>query len=140
MIKFGSPRGRTHLPQVAQYDRRVASSEDKYREPLSPHVDDRDRPLMKVAFPDLVAEIDRLLHIADPSHPLAGTVGELRYHGRCVCTPTCGNILTAPAGSAGTHLVQLERDDEDVIWLSLDPACTAVVDIEVLDETGLGIR
>lgn len=54
--------------------------------------------------------------------------------------PELQERLTAPAGSAGSNLIQLERDDKDIIWLSLDPACTAVVDIEVLDETGLGIR
>ncbi|GAA0944594.1 hypothetical protein [Virgisporangium aurantiacum] len=118
----------------------MARGEGNRREPLSPDVDDHDRPLMVITFPGLVAEIDRLLRIVDPSHPLAGRVGDLRHHGRCACTPTCRNILTAPAGSAGPYLVQLQRDDEDVIWLSLDPACTAVVDIEVLDESGLGIR
>jgi hypothetical protein len=102
-------------------------------------VDDRDRQRMDLIFPDLVVEIDRLLRLDDPLHLLAGTVGALRYYGRCACTPTCGNILTAPAGSAGPYLIQLERDGEDVIWLSLDPTCTAVVDIDVLDGTGLGV-
>jgi hypothetical protein len=32
-----------------------------------------------------------------------------------------------------------ERDGADVIWLSLDPGCTTVVDVEVLDPTGLDI-
>jgi hypothetical protein len=94
---------------------------------------------MAVAFPGLVAEIDRLLRTADPSHPLAGTFEALRYHGRCACTPTCGNILTAPAGSSGPYLIQLERDGADVVWLSLDPTGTSIVDIEVLDTSGLDL-
>jgi hypothetical protein len=33
---------------------------------------------------------------------------------------------------------QLQRDGEDVIWLSLDPTATTVTDIEVLDGRDLG--
>nr|BFE65108.1 hypothetical protein GCM10020063_096340 [Dactylosporangium thailandense] len=94
---------------------------------------------MAEVFPTLAAEIDRLLRLDDPSHPLAGTVGSLRFYGRCPCTATCTNLLTAPPGSAGPYLVQLERDGMDVIWLSLDPTGTTVVDIEVLDRNGLGL-
>lgn len=98
-----------------------------------------DLPRMAEAFPELVAEIDRLLQLDDPAHPIAGTVGDLRYHGRCTCTTTCNNLLAAPSGSAGPYLVQLERGGVDVIWLGLDPAGTTVVDIEVLDPAGLGL-
>jgi hypothetical protein len=94
---------------------------------------------MAEASPELVAEIDRLLRLDDPEHPLIGTVGGLRYRGRCTCTETCNNLLTAPAGSAGPYVAQLERDGTDVIWLSLDPTCTTVVDIEVLDPSGLRV-
>jgi hypothetical protein len=99
-----------------------------------------DLPRMADAFPKLVAEIDRLLKLSDPGHPLADAIGGLRYHGRCTCTQTCNNLLTAPMGSAGPYLAQLEREGADVIWLSLDPTCTTVVDIEVLDPTGLDIH
>ncbi|MGI5175263.1 hypothetical protein ACQEVZ_02900 [Dactylosporangium sp. CA-152071] len=98
---------------------------------------DADLPRMAEVFPRLVAEVDRLLRLDDPSHPLAGTVGGLRFHGRCACTETCTNLLTAPPGAAGPYLALLERDGVDVIWLSLDPTCTTVVDIEVLEPTGL---
>jgi hypothetical protein len=96
-------------------------------------------PVMADVLPDLVAEIDRLLDAADPSDPLRGTVAQLPYYGRCMCIPTCNVILTAPAGSAGTRLVELERDGEAVIWLSLDPTATAIVDIEVLDPQGFDL-
>jgi hypothetical protein len=96
-------------------------------------------PVMADGFPELVAEIDRLLDAADPSNPLRGTVAQLPYYGRCECTPTCNVILTAPAGSAGTLLVELELDGEAVIWLSLDPTATAIVEIEVLDPEALGL-
>ncbi|MER7282155.1 hypothetical protein ABT369_47780 [Dactylosporangium sp. NPDC000244] len=79
------------------------------------------------------------LTLDDPEDPLAGTVGDLRYYGRCTCTETCSNPLTAPTGSAGPHLAQLERNGTDVIWLSLNPSGTTVVDIEVLDPSGLDV-
>ncbi|MFF5232671.1 hypothetical protein [Dactylosporangium sp. NPDC000521] len=99
---------------------------------------DADLPRMADVFPMLVAEVDRLLRLDDPSHPLAGTVGELRFYGRCTCAKTCTNLLTAPAGSAGPYVAPLERDGIDVIWLSVDPTGTTVVDIKVLEPTGLG--
>jgi hypothetical protein len=94
---------------------------------------------MLEVFPKLVAEIDRLLRLDDPLHPLIGTVGALRFHGRCTCAATCDNLLTAPAGSSGSSLLQLERDGIDVIWLNLDPTRKTVAAIEVLDPIGLDL-
>ncbi|MFE5033428.1 hypothetical protein [Streptomyces sp. NPDC056683] len=48
------------------------------------------------------------------------------------------NLLTAPPGSAGSSMIQLERDGVDIIWLSLDPCRTTITDIEVLDGRDLG--
>ncbi|WP_436527266.1 hypothetical protein [Actinoplanes sp. HUAS TT8] len=96
-------------------------------------------PLMSDAFPELVAEIDRLLGLDDPLDQLIGTVGVRRFHGRCTCTAGCGNILTALPGSPGPYVLGLERDGLDVIWLNLDPAGTDVVSIEVLDPSDLDL-
>jgi hypothetical protein len=114
---------RTHLPQVGADSGLIISG-----------MADAALVRMVDAFPGLVAEIDRLLELADRSSPLVGTVGHLSYYGRCRCSPTCNILLTAQASSAGTFMIQLERDGTDVIWLSLDEACTAIVDVEVLDE------
>lgn len=95
-------------------------------------------PLLVDVFPDLVADIVVLLHAEDEDDSLADTVETLLFHGVCTCTATCTNLLTAPPGSSGSWMVQLERNGEDVIWLSLDPSATAITDIEVLDGRDLG--
>ncbi|MEO3974559.1 hypothetical protein [Streptomyces sp. CAU 1734] len=82
------------------------------------------------------AEIVELLRAEDES--LAEVVADLPYHGPCTCTATCINLLTAPFGSSGSTMMQLERDGMDVIWLSLDPCRTTITDIEVLDGRDLG--
>ncbi|GAA0968218.1 hypothetical protein GCM10009555_013190 [Acrocarpospora macrocephala] len=84
---------------------------------------------LRDVYPHLTANIVALL----APDPLAATVDALPYLGRCTCTPTCVNLLTAPPGSAGYDLIELERGDEPVIWLNLNPSRTAIVDIEVLD-------
>jgi len=93
-------------------------------------------PRLADVFPELVAEIVLLLR-AD-TDPLAEVINDLLYYGPCTCTPTCTNLLTAPFGSSGSQMSQLQRDGEDVIWLSLDPSATTVTDIEVLDGRDLG--
>lgn len=94
-------------------------------------------PRLVDVFPELAAEIVELLR-ADDDDALADVVGDLRYLGPCTCSPTCSNLLTAPAGSSGFSMAQLGRDGEDVIWLSLDPTMTTITDIEVLDGRDLG--
>ncbi|GAA0442715.1 hypothetical protein Acor_79770 [Acrocarpospora corrugata] len=81
-------------------------------------------------YPQLTATITALLG----ADPLAATVGDLPYLGRCTCTPTCAHLLTAPPGTPGPRVVQLERDGADVIWLSVSPSGTEIVGVEVLDE------
>ncbi|MFJ3876799.1 hypothetical protein ACIPW5_05005 [Streptomyces sp. NPDC090077] len=88
------------------------------------------------AFPALADEIAHLLRAE--GDPLAEAVADLPYHGPCTCTATCTNLLTAPPGSSGSSMVQLERDGTDVIWLGLDPSRTTITDIEVLDGRDLG--
>ncbi|NUK52447.1 hypothetical protein HRW14_19610 [Streptomyces lunaelactis] len=87
-----------------------------------------ERPRLADVFPEIAAEIVRLLRKDDAS--LAETVHELRYYGHCLCRPGCQAVLTAPAGSAGTAVCQLEDDGEYMIWLSLDPAGNTITDVE----------
>lgn len=96
------------------------------------------RPRLADVFPDLAADIVALLRAGNDGDPLADSVEDLPFHGVCMCSATCTNLLTAPPGSSGSRMVQLERDGEDVIWLSLDPSATAITDIEVLDGRDLG--
>ena len=93
-------------------------------------------PRLADAFPVLATEIAELLRAE--GEPLAEVVADLRYYGPCPCTATCINLLTAPPGSSGSAMIQLERDGVDIIWLSLDPSRTTITDIEVLDGRDLG--
>ncbi|MGW2827664.1 hypothetical protein [Streptomyces sp. NPDC001286] len=95
-----------------------------------------DLPLLADVFPELTADILRLLGPDDTV--LIEQVPALRYHGVCTCTATCSNLLTAPQGAPAPYLCELMEHDESVIWLSLDPTATAIVDIEVLDGRDLG--
>jgi hypothetical protein len=92
-------------------------------------------PRLGDVFPELTAEIVLLLRAE--ADPLAEVIDDLLYYGPCTCTPTCTSLLTAPLGSSGSRMAQLQRG-EDVIWLSLDPSMTGVTDIEVLDGRDLG--
>lgn len=88
-------------------------------------------PRLAAVFPDLASDIAELLEAEDKN--LARTVSDLRFHGRCTCTPTCPVLLTAPFDSRGPWIVDLERDEQSVIWLILDWEGTSVTGIEVLD-------
>ncbi|MEV5958195.1 hypothetical protein AB0M11_31275 [Streptomyces sp. NPDC051987] len=94
-------------------------------------------PRLADAFPALATEIAELLRAE--GEPLAEVIADLPYHGSCTCTATCNNLRTAPPGSSGPSMIQLERDGMDIIWLSLDPSQTTVTDIEVLDGRELGL-
>lgn len=93
-------------------------------------------PRLADAFPILATEIAELLRAE--GEPLAEAVADLPYYGPCTCTATCINLLTAPLGSSGSSMIQLERDGVDVFWLSLDSPRTTITDIEVLDGRDLG--
>ncbi|WP_378742239.1 hypothetical protein [Nocardia brasiliensis] len=88
-------------------------------------------PRLAEVFPDLVTEIVDLLTPEDEH--LARTVPNLRFYGRCTCTPTCPVLLTAPFGSSSQWVVMLESDGEYVMLLNIDPAGPSVSGIEVLD-------
>lgn len=87
--------------------------------------------LFAEVFPELTADIVRLL--GDDAPVLIAQIRALRFHGVCTCTPTCRAFLTAPQESPTSYLCELEEHDEVVIWLSLDPTGSVIVDIEVLD-------
>ncbi|MFI6451792.1 hypothetical protein ACIBF6_09580 [Streptosporangium amethystogenes] len=95
-------------------------------------------PRLVHVFPELAADIVTLLRAEDENHSLANTIEDLLFYGVCTCSATCTNLLTAPPGSSGSWMVQLEQNSEDVIWLSLDPTATTITDIEVLDGRDLG--
>ncbi|MFF5145174.1 hypothetical protein ACFY6U_36595 [Streptomyces sp. NPDC013157] len=101
-------------------------------------VTDGLHPRLADAFPALATEIAELL--CAEGEPLAEVVAGLPYYGPCTCTATCTNLLTAPPGSSGFSMIQLERDGMDIIWLSLDPSRTTITDIEVLDGRDLGLN
>ncbi|MFI0406382.1 hypothetical protein [Actinomadura sp. 3N508] len=88
-------------------------------------------PRLVEEFPELVAEIVQLLRAE--GDPLAGSVEDLPFCGRCTCTPACENLLTAPVGSGSPYMAELRRDGETIFWLSLDLTGTAITAIEVLD-------
>ncbi|GII52404.1 hypothetical protein Pth03_07930 [Planotetraspora thailandica] len=95
-------------------------------------------PHLVDVFPDLTADIIALLRVQNENDPLADAVEDLLFYGVCTCSATCTNLLTAPPGSSSSWMVELERDGESVIWLSLNPTATAITDIEVLDGRDLG--
>ncbi|WP_280457156.1 hypothetical protein [Nocardia carnea] len=88
-------------------------------------------PRLGAVLPALVTEIVDLLGVENGR--LAGTVLGLRFHGRCTFGPACTVLLTAPSGSSGSRVVQVERDGEPVVQLSLDPTGEVVTEIERLD-------
>ncbi|MFB8003579.1 hypothetical protein [Nocardia sp. NPDC056000] len=93
-------------------------------------------PRLAEVFPDLVIEIVDLLEPADGN--LVRTVRNLRFYGRCTCTPTCPMLLTAPLGSPNGGVLVLESDGESVMFLHIHPAGPSdpshqVIGIEVLD-------
>ncbi|WP_182886491.1 hypothetical protein [Microbispora sp. H10885] len=95
-------------------------------------------PRLADVFSGLTAEIIALLREQNENDSLVDVVEDLPFYGVCTCSFTCTNLLTAPLGSSGTWIVRLERDGEDVIWLSLAPTGTTITAIEVLDGRDLG--
>jgi hypothetical protein len=91
-------------------------------------------PRLVNAFPELVTEIVELLR-ADGDDALAGVVGDLRYFGRCTCSPTC--LLTSPRGSPCSFVAELERNADVVMWPWLDATATTVTHIEIIDGRNL---
>lgn len=94
-------------------------------------------PRLAEVFPGLAIEVAQLLVAEDTR--LARTIQDLRFYGRCTCTPTCPVLLTAPFGSPSPGVIELERDGEPIALLNFDPAGRSVTGIEVLDGRDLTI-
>ncbi|MFE3000188.1 hypothetical protein ACFXG4_34970 [Nocardia sp. NPDC059246] len=94
-------------------------------------------PRLAEVFPGLAIEVAELLVAEDTR--LARTIQDLRFYGRCTCTPTCPVLLTAPVGSPSPGVIVLERDGEPIVLLNFDPAGRSVTGIEVLDGRDLFI-
>ncbi|AYF75906.1 hypothetical protein D7D52_20995 [Nocardia yunnanensis] len=94
-------------------------------------------PRLAEVFPGLATEVTELL--VDEDARLARTIQDLRFYGRCTCTPTCPVLLTAPVGSPSPGIIVLERDGETIALLNFDPEQRSVTGIEVLDGRDLSV-
>ncbi|MDI2128143.1 hypothetical protein [Yinghuangia seranimata] len=88
-------------------------------------------PLFREAFPEMTAEIVEMLR-AEGDEAFADQIAELRYYGRCLCTPTCKGLST-DSRRRGSGLMVILPTEEPVFWLDVDDAGTTVLAIEVLD-------
>jgi hypothetical protein len=96
---------------------------------------DHDRPLLRLVFPDLIAELVALLE-ADGECELATCAWDLRYFGECGCRDDfCQSIHTAdhPRGQSygdGHRTVVLPPDRG---MLNLDVVHGRIMYVEILD-------
>ena len=97
-----------------------------------------DRPRMAESFPCLTADIVDLLLMNHSTASQADAFGDLPYFGQCTCSPTCGNILTAPQGSPGGCFIDLEFCGDSVAWLNLDTDLVSVTSVEILEPEAFG--
>jgi hypothetical protein len=85
-------------------------------------------PCLGDVCPDLVQDIVTLLRDASPGDPVADSIADLPFHGVCR-----GYVLTAPKGAFTPSVMELERGDEVVIMLGIDPSHSVVTWVDVLD-------
>lgn len=78
--------------------------------------------------PDLAGEIVALLQDSHPEDPIADSISSLPVHGICR-----GYVLTAPEGTPSPWVITLEREEETVFLLGVDPSRSVVTWIDVLD-------
>ncbi|MFE5798073.1 hypothetical protein ACFQ8C_36625 [Streptomyces sp. NPDC056503] len=78
--------------------------------------------------PDLADEIVALLRDSHPGDPIADAIPSLPFHGICR-----NYVLTAPKGTPSPWVIQLEREEETVFLLGVDPSRSVVTWIDVLD-------
>ncbi|MFF7139463.1 hypothetical protein RKD27_009387 [Streptomyces sp. SAI-126] len=67
--------------------------------------------------PDLVGEIVALLRDSHPGDPIADSISSLPFHGICR-----NYVLTAPEGTPSPWVIELEREQETVFLLGVDPS------------------
>ena len=78
--------------------------------------------------PDLVGEIVALLRDSHPGDPIADSISSLPFHGICR-----NYVLTAPEGTPSPWVIALEREEETVFLLGVDPSRSVVTWVDVLD-------
>ncbi|MFK0256287.1 hypothetical protein [Streptomyces sp. NPDC090445] len=78
--------------------------------------------------PDLVGEIVALLRDSHPVDPIVDSISSLPFHGI-----RRNYVLTAPEGTPSPWVIALERGEETVFLLGVDPSQSAVTWVDVLD-------
>jgi hypothetical protein len=100
--------------------------------------DPGDAPRLAEGCPALAAEI-LALAIRSGNHELAPAIHDLRFLGRCTCTPGCDRLLTAPAEQRSSYVAQLDPDgDIPTVWLGLSEDFETITDIQVMDASQPG--
>lgn len=79
-------------------------------------------------LPDLVGEIVALLRDSHPGDPIADSISSLPFHGICR-----NYVLTAPEGTPSPWVIDLEREEETVFLLGVDPSLSVVTWVDVVD-------
>ncbi|MFF0095331.1 hypothetical protein ACFYSF_36135 [Streptomyces canus] len=77
---------------------------------------------------DLVGELVALLRGSHPGDPIADSISSLPFHGICR-----NYVLTAPEGTPSPWVIGLEREQETVFLLGVDPSRSVVTWVDVLD-------
>ncbi|MFF7278438.1 hypothetical protein [Streptomyces griseorubiginosus] len=85
-------------------------------------------PRLGDVCPDLVKDVVTLLREASPGDPIADSIADLPFHGVCR-----GYVLTAPEGAPTPSVMELERGDEAVFLVGIDPSDSVVTWVDVLD-------
>ena len=71
-------------------------------------------------------------------HSLALAIHDLRFLGRCPCTPRCDRLLTAPYEQRSPYVAQLDPDEGiPAVWLGLSEDFEMITDIQVMDAAQL---
>jgi hypothetical protein len=100
--------------------------------------DPGDAPRLAERCPALTAEI-LALAIQSGEHSLALAIHDLRFLGRCTCTPRCDRLLTAPYEQRGLYVAQLDPDEDiPTVWLGPSEDFKTITDIQVMDAAQLG--
>ncbi|MER6677491.1 hypothetical protein [Streptomyces sp. NPDC000983] len=96
---------------------------------MEPRKSPEQNPLrLAQVCPDLVGEIVALLRDSLPGDPIADLIPSLPFHGIWR-----NYVLTAPQGTPSPWVIQLEREQETVFLLGVDPTRSVVTWVDVVD-------
>jgi hypothetical protein len=99
----------------------------------------RDRLVHEVRTSVGVDHVFLALAIHAREHSLALAIHDLRFLGRCTCTPGCDRLLTAPYEQRSPYVAQLAPDEDiPAVWLGLSEDFETITDIQVMDAALLG--